>query len=575
MQVEEKDHHTPFTSEFRDGGEIKDISGYGNHVKLNSIDSPSWTANSKIGIGACKFDGSNKIIASKLFYENTNQCHTISAWVYPTNASVGNQQLINFNMGYRLYHTANGRSLMYNNGGVNDHYVYGSIISENKWTLVTWVYDKLNIICKVYYNGVLNSVSSNFSETDLPSGFSATTVIGQNFHGYIDDIRIYATALSDVDIEEIYKTRFNLDNNSALTVDTISEVRSYYKNDLENSESIGEFTIYSKGYPTDSQNPIAGVYLNGTLAYQYSRDWHISVWSPSIGKWATNIDFCGATTVLNNAHARYDTYGNKAEQSLAFINTLKGISDEYIVFIGGSHAPEGYTQSMADEIVRFGGSRDKLKWTSRESYICVGRANLGEGNAIEEVLSNLKSSDNGGSSWAKASFSLYKESIKFNNKGIALMSEIREVGLPIRYIRETMNGSNVNPDSHWVEIQAFNSNDKNVALGKSANSPLLTDGNIETVPYYHGSSFAQVDLGSVHTINYLKIWHYYGDARTYNDIATEVSADGVNWIRVFDSNIDGECVETSKGNTIICKPQKMSIGIDGNLYVREVREMIV
>ncbi len=42
----------------------------------------------------------------------------------------------------------------------------------------------------------------------------------------------------------------------------------------------------------------------------------------------------------------------------------------------------------------------------------------------------------------------------------------------IRYIRDYLNGSNINNGNHWVEIQAFDYSGNNVAFSKSGTSSL-------------------------------------------------------------------------------------------------------
>lgn len=190
---------------------VKDCSGFGNDGTVAAATAPSWSEDSPVGRGSMVFNGSDLITTGKIFY-NSEQAHTVSAWVKPTNVGVGTQNLINFHSGYTLSRGANGRTLMYMNSGANDHYVYGNKLAENKWTHVTWVYDKSSLRCQVYYDGELHASSTNFTATDVPSGFKATTIFGSNFVGNISDIRIYATALSPEDIKEIYQTRASIDN---------------------------------------------------------------------------------------------------------------------------------------------------------------------------------------------------------------------------------------------------------------------------------------------------------------------------------------------------------------------------
>ncbi|HLO11491.1 MAG TPA: hypothetical protein VK190_04480 [Pseudoneobacillus sp.] len=134
----------------------------------------------------------------------------------------------------------------------------------------------------------------------------------------------------------------------------------------------------------------------------------------------------------------------------------------------------------------------------------------------------------------------------------------------IRYIKDWISGSTANVYNHWVEVQAFDSLGTNVALNKTVtfngatftNSTRVTDGDLTSANYVSvgggtGLQSITVDLGSGFSLSSLKIWHYYADGRTYHSSMTEVSADGINWYRVFDSRIEGEYVEISSGHEII------------------------
>ncbi len=126
----------------------------------------------------------------------------------------------------------------------------------------------------------------------------------------------------------------------------------------------------------------------------------------------------------------------------------------------------------------------------------------------------------------------------------------------VRYIRDWLNGSNVNAGNHWVEIHAYDKNGNNLARGKGGTQGLngsntgataATDGNLSN--YVSAISPLTVDLGSAQEIDHVKVWHYFGDGRTYKDTKTEVSADGKNWFTLFDSGIEGTYKETSAGRT--------------------------
>jgi trimeric autotransporter adhesin len=65
-----------------------------------------------------------------------------------------------------------------------------------------------------------------------------------------------------------------------------------------------------------------------------------------------------------------------------------------------------------------------------------------------------------------------------------------------------------------------------------------------------GPEYVQIDLGATYMIGKLKVWHFWQDMRTYHGTKTEVSEDGVNWITVFDSAIEGEYMEMEAGHEI-------------------------
>lgn len=142
----------------------------------------------------------------------------------------------------------------------------------------------------------------------------------------------------------------------------------------------------------------------------------------------------------------------------------------------------------------------------------------------------------------------------------------------VRYIRDWLNGNTINTSGCWTEISAMQGKN-NLAVGKTVTSDTafstgynnlatVTDGN--TVPAETGNPnstycgittagahWVQVDLGSIYdNIDYIQIWHYYLDGRTFHGTKTQVSADGVNWTTLFDSTVSGEYPETSSGNII-------------------------
>ena len=129
-----------------------------------------------------------------------------------------------------------------------------------------------------------------------------------------------------------------------------------------------------------------------------------------------------------------------------------------------------------------------------------------------------------------------------------------------RYIRSCSNGNSTNSGNHWVELEAF-ANGINVAFKKPVTGTVeaypgylysrITDGIIDTAVYANatgsGKNCITVDLGSVFDLNYIKLWHYYADNRTYYDSTIEVSPNNTNWRTVHNGNY----IQTSAGTKIV------------------------
>ena len=95
---------------------------------------------------------------------------------------------------------------------------YGSGYSNEKWVHQCIVYDGTTI--KRYLNG-----NSTPTQSIACSGFKSDNNTlsvggfwGSTFKGHLSDFRIYATALSEEDIKELYNTSaYVLDNGTLLT----------------------------------------------------------------------------------------------------------------------------------------------------------------------------------------------------------------------------------------------------------------------------------------------------------------------------------------------------------------------
>ncbi|MED4819149.1 phage tail spike protein [Bacillus atrophaeus] len=129
--------------------------------------------------------------------------------------------------------------------------------------------------------------------------------------------------------------------------------------------------------------------------------------------------------------------------------------------------------------------------------------------------------------------------------------------LKVRYIRDWINGSDVDTSNQWAELQVFKQG-VNIAKGliptgsaELTNPEFLTDEIADStvlVSTAIGSQYVLLDLGqAVEDVEYIRVWHYFGDERSYNGHYTDVSEDGVNWVRLYNSDRHGTHKETSEG----------------------------
>lgn len=134
----------------------------------------------------------------------------------------------------------------------------------------------------------------------------------------------------------------------------------------------------------------------------------------------------------------------------------------------------------------------------------------------------------------------------------------------VRYIYNETNGSTANLYNHWVELQAYDLNGNNISSGlisiiKSNNSnddiELLTDGDINTSAYLSSgisNGYIILDLGQEYDLSSIRLWHYYGDGRTYYDNKVKVAGSDEQYRTVMDE----EYVETSYGKVI--RPESLN-----------------
>ena len=276
-QLEIKDHATPFIVGSREEGIISDHSGFGNDMVISADTSLKWIKNSKLGKGCFEFDGTNKsYISSQINGVKNNifklKSFTIACWVYihdfgtyrgiiefATNSNNSRYwRLMTYDNSIRFnvsYHNTDSVYLHYNSGS----------IELNKWIFLTASFDNTTLTAKIYKDGV-KVAESKFSSFNINYNLDGYLLIGSDSHfgdryfdGLIDDIRIYANALTDEDVKSLYESRYVVDLNSKeFYCDEIDEVDNdselptnkfvLKKDGILKCKNIDEFNIYGMDY---------------------------------------------------------------------------------------------------------------------------------------------------------------------------------------------------------------------------------------------------------------------------------------------------------------------------------------
>lgn len=214
VQVIEKDHDLPFGT--RAGIEF-DCSGYGNNGTMELETAPSWNSDS-IKYNGCYNFVPKQIIKSMsdLWKNRSLNDLTITLWMRPNRAiNWGGAGGIMADLGNCACFTFYNNTWQFNDGTKWVSYSCGGS------TLGEWGHYACTLkdnVIKIYKNGNLISTNTNPDidkivtskhfvclGCDFPGG-------DEYFTGKLSDFRIYATALSDSDIKDLYKTKFSLDN---------------------------------------------------------------------------------------------------------------------------------------------------------------------------------------------------------------------------------------------------------------------------------------------------------------------------------------------------------------------------
>lgn len=220
---------------------IYDTSGYNNNGSVTDSTCPTWSSDTPRYKGSYAFNGNKQYVncGASTMIDGQEEI-TINCWAYMDNWT-------NFNA--RLFSCTESGG--YNTEGVNSSikfalnvfttsdkskYAYTSTIGgypgiklsdmASGWHMITCVYkasvgDAIYLDGKLYEKKTYTSYGIHFNKYSylfLGGESAGANCIAPYFNGKLSDFRIYATALSDSDILELYQSSASVDNNGNLMV---------------------------------------------------------------------------------------------------------------------------------------------------------------------------------------------------------------------------------------------------------------------------------------------------------------------------------------------------------------------
>lgn len=278
IQFEKKKYSTPFTNDIRSNQKIKDNSGFRNHsAPLNLIETPQWHNSSFLGGGCYKFENAVKTSTGNYQHFKSKETiripeqGTISFYIKHEGATNSDNK---YAVGFANFCSMNNNGTMgliyYYDGSNYTTRTTSCNFYDGNWHMYTITWDSVTKNVKLYKDGAKQYDGSvtDFYHVGTYRYFLVGNAWGTSYgghSGYLDDIRLYATALSEADVQELYQLRGAVSKNGKIMVNEVVEnghynyeskginlVRNGY-GDYKNNTNMGgtfistDFTPKSKG----------------------------------------------------------------------------------------------------------------------------------------------------------------------------------------------------------------------------------------------------------------------------------------------------------------------------------------
>ena len=215
---------------------VRDSSGFRYHASLASGASPTLTS-ADSGVGSSSFLFENGSKQSNGLYQHFISDTTIripdqgtlSYWIkYSGTENSDNKYAVGFANFCSMNNSGALGMIYYKDASNYTTTSANQSLRDSKWHMHTISWDKSTKAFKNYLDGTLlqSATVTDFTHAGTFKQFivgSAWTTSYGGHSGYLDDIRVYATVLSDTDVKELYQTKGSVAKNGKLFVNEIME----------------------------------------------------------------------------------------------------------------------------------------------------------------------------------------------------------------------------------------------------------------------------------------------------------------------------------------------------------------
>lgn len=200
---------------------IPDISGYQNNATVKDSTSPTWSDDSPRYLGSYKFDETKEMFLNPIVFSGFADSYTFSWW--GKNSQPGSSMYWGFIDGNRLNLYNTDGYLFWNIGDSQDN-PFNDPVTTNK--VSSYIDGKWHHYCvtgdgesnKLYVDGKIYGIAKTYRKITGTKIHINGWDDGANYkiNGNISDFRIYATALSESDVLNLYQSSASLDSQGNL-----------------------------------------------------------------------------------------------------------------------------------------------------------------------------------------------------------------------------------------------------------------------------------------------------------------------------------------------------------------------